>query len=204
MYLREEGPPEAALPVTQFRAHLRLGTGFEIAADAAEDAALAGFLRAAIANVEARTGKVLLEKAMCLRLEDWRDRLAQPLPVAPVTRIDAILIDDGVGGITQVDAGLYRLRPCTQRPQVVATGVVLPHVPRRGGVEIRFTAGFGAWSDVPPDLAQAVMLLATRYYEDRSFEGSASAMPFGVSALIERWRAVRSLAGSRAPSTEVW
>ena len=48
---------------------------------------------------------------------------------------------------------------------------------------------------VPPDLAQAVLLVAARYHEDRSYEGTHSAMPFGVSALIERWRAVRVLGG---------
>ena len=48
---------------------------------------------------------------------------------------------------------------------------------------------------MPADLAQAVLMLAARYHEDRSFEGSQSAMPFGVSALIERWRSVRVLGG---------
>ena len=57
-------------------------------------------------------------------------------------------------------------------------------------------AGFGdAWSQVPADLAQAVILLAARYYDDRSQDGLRHALPFGVSALIERWRAVRTLAG---------
>ncbi|MGR3464306.1 head-tail connector protein, partial [Limimaricola sp.] len=59
MRLIETGAvPEAALPIEGFRAHLRLGTGF--AEDGLQDAGLAGFLRAAIAAIEARTGKVLL------------------------------------------------------------------------------------------------------------------------------------------------
>ena len=33
-------------------------------------------------------------------------------------------------------------------------------VAQGGQAEIEFTAGFGDWADVPPDLAQAVMLLA--------------------------------------------
>ena len=72
----------------------------------------------------------------------------------------------------------------------------LPSIPRRGTVTITFLAGFGdAWSQVPADLAQAVILLAARYYDDRSQDGLRHALPFGVSALIERWRAVRTLAG---------
>jgi uncharacterized phiE125 gp8 family phage protein len=61
---------------------------------------------------------------------------------------------------------------------------------------VTFTAGFGdAWAAVPADLAQAVLMLAARYYEDRSHDGTRGAMPFGVSTLIERWRQVRTLAG---------
>ena len=72
----------------------------------------------------------------------------------------------------------------------------LPSVPAGGHVTVRFAAGFGTgWDDVPADLAQAVMMLAARYYEDRGFDGSQLALPHGVSALIDRWRAVRTLAG---------
>ena len=67
---------------------------------------------------------------------------------------------------------------------------------------ITFSAGFGVvWDAVPADLAQAVLLLAARYHEDRTFEGSQAAMPFGVSALIERWRSVRVLGGRGSSRT---
>ncbi|MBK4217845.1 hypothetical protein JJJ17_18070 [Paracoccus caeni] len=196
MMLREEtAPPAGALPVGALRDHLRLGSGFEIAADAAEDAALAGFLRAAIATVEARTGKVLLTRRFRMQLDDWRDRLGQPLPLAPVIAVEKIEIDDGAGIVTELGPEAWRLVPDGQRPVILPAGVILPHVPRLGSVAVTFTAGFGAdWADVPADLAQAVIMLAAGYYEDRSFEGS-KAMPFGVAALIERWRQVRVLAG---------
>ena len=70
-------------PVAALRRHLRLGSGFEPIEDETEEAALAGFLRAAIATVEARTGKVLLTRVFRLRLEDWRDPAGQPLPPQP-------------------------------------------------------------------------------------------------------------------------
>ena len=41
----------------------------------------------------------------------------------------------------------------------------------------------------------AEIMLAAQYYEDRGQSGAKGAMPFGVSALIERWRQVRTLAG---------
>ena len=196
MLIEETAPATEALPVAALREHLRLGTGFEIAEDAAEDMALAGFLRAAIATIEARTGKVLLTRRFRMQLDDWRDRLGQTLPLAPVIAVEKIEIDDGLGTVTEVPAENWRLLPHGQRPMILPAGVILPHVPRRGMVSVTFTAGFGdTWAAVPADLAQAVLMLAARYYEDRGRDDTRGAMPFGVSALIERWRQVRTLAG---------
>ena len=60
-----------------------------------------------------------------------------------------------------------------------------------------FDAGFGvAWTDVPVDLRQAVLLLAGEFYEHRHDDGAQTAgLPFGVVTLIERWRNVRLLGG---------
>lgn len=196
MLVEVTAPAVEALPVAGLREHLRLGTGFEMAGDAAETAALAGFLRAAIAAIEARTGKVLLARQFRLRLEEWRDPLGQPLPLAPVEAVEQVEIADAAGAGTPVDPASYRLVPDVQRPMLKPVGTFLPSVPAGGFVAITFRAGFGTdWARVPADLAQAVLLLAGRYHEDRSFEGTQGAMPFGVSALIERWRSVRVLGG---------
>ena len=196
MLIEETAPAAEALPVAALRGHLRLASGFDGPDDAAETAALSGFLRAAIATIEARTGKVLLKRRFRMQLDDWRDRLGQSLPLAPVHSVEKIEIDDGNGTITALAPEGWRLVPDSQRPVVLPTGVVLPHVPRRGSVTVSFVAGFGdSWAQVPADLAQAVILLAARYYDDRSQDGLRQALPFGVSALIEKWRQVRTLAG---------
>ncbi|SIQ04760.1 phage conserved hypothetical protein, phiE125 gp8 family [Paracoccus thiocyanatus] len=204
MLVEVTAPAAAALPVAVLRDHLRLGTGFGMpgdgAGDGAETAALAGFLRAAIATVEARTGKVLLARRFRLRLEAWRDPQGQPLPLAPVEAVETVEIADAAGAVAVVDPAAWRLVADMQRPVLAPVGTVLPAVPQGGFAEINFRAGFGAeWAQVPADLAQAVLLLAARYHEDRSFEGSAGALPFGVGALIERWRSVRVLGGRGNP-----
>ncbi len=199
MLVEETAPAAEALPIAAFRDHLRMGSGFAGGEDGAETAALAGYLRAAIATIEARTGKVLLTRGFRLRLEDWRDDQGQPLPLAPVHALSEIAIDDGAGGITRLDPESYRLVPDPQRPWVAPRTSALPAVPTRGFVTLRFVAGFGeSWDQVPPDLAQAVLMLAARYYEDRSFDGLAAALPQAVSALIERWRLVRVLGAGQA------
>lgn len=197
LLVEETAPAQGALPVAALKSHLRMGSGFEAVEDATEDAALAGFLRAAIATVEARTGKVLLTRVFRLRLEDWRDPAAQPLPLAPALAVESVEMTDRTGAVTAVPADQWRLIPDNQRPILAPVGAVLPTVPMGGSVTVRFTAGFGtSWGSVPADLAQAVLMLAARYYEDRGFDsGQQLALPHGVGALIERWRAVRTLAG---------
>ena len=200
LLVEETAPAPASLPVAALRGHLRMGSGFEPVADATEDAALAGFLRAAIATVEARTGKVLLTRVFRLRLEDWRDPAAQPLPLAPVLAVETVEMTDAAGAVTAVSPDHWRLIPDSQRPILSPRDGTLPMVPWGGSVTVRFTAGFGTtWDQVPADLAQAVMMLAARYYEDRGFDGGQNlALPHGVSALIDRWRQVRTLAGRGA------
>lgn len=185
----------AALPVAEFRDHLRLGTGF---ADlGAEDAALEAYLRAALAAIEGRTSKVLISRDFLLSLEAWRNDMAQPLPVAPVQAVTAVRLVTRDGDSLPVDPARYGLVQDLSRPRLMAVSGVLPAIPQAGRVDIEFSAGFGpAWSDLPVDLAQAVFLLAAQYYEARhDGAGAGAEMSFGVMALIERWRTVRLLGG---------
>ena len=187
--------PAAVLPLAEFRDHLRLGTGF---ADAgAEDAALIAYLRAALAAIEGRTAKALIARDFRLSLTAWRWGDMQTLPIAPVHAVGAVRLIDATEAETVVPAAAYRLVQDMARPRLEAVGASLPTIPRGGRVEIDLTVGFGpAFTDVPVDLAQAVFLLAAQYYELRhDGAGEGGAMPFGVVALIERWRTVRVLGG---------
>ncbi|MEN8833835.1 MAG: head-tail connector protein [Pacificibacter sp.] len=195
MLMEQSQVPLAVLPVAQFKDHLRLGTGF--GDDGVQDGVLETYLRAALAAVEARTGKVLIERDFAWTVTAWRDLGAQTLPVAPVSAITALVIVDRLNAETVIDADKYLLDKDTHRPRIVSSGFVLPPVPVAGQARIEFTAGFGpAWEDLPADIAQAVMLLAAHYYEHRhEGAGSFSAMPFGVNVLLERYRNVRLFGG---------
>jgi uncharacterized phiE125 gp8 family phage protein len=184
------GLPDAALPVAHFSDHLHLGRGF--ADDGSQDALLRSYLRAAMAAVEARIGKVLIRRNFSLQLEGWREPDAQPLPVAPVQTVASVTITDRAGSASVVAPERYALRRDALRPRVAATGSALPMVPAGGSVEIVFEAGYGAdWDGVPVDLRQAVLLLAAHFHENRAAAGEG--MPFGVMALIEHYRTVRTL-----------
>ena len=188
--------PQAVLPVAEFKDHLRLGTGF--ADDGAQDALVASYLRAALAAIEGRIGKALLARDFLWSVTGWRWPDAQAFPVSPVSAVIAVTTRDRAGVADVIDPARYRLEEDLHRPRLVATGALLPGIPVGGKVEIVFTGGFGpAWADVPVDLAQAVFLLAADYHENRHESGMGSAMPFGVMALIERWRTVRVLGGGK-------
>lgn len=195
MLIEETAVPAEALPVAEFRSHLRLGTGF--ADVGAADAALEAYLRAALAAIEGRTAKVLLARDFSLTLDGWRSAQSQPLPVAPVSVINEVRLRDAAGTAANADPARYRLVRDMSRPRLQAVGGSLPGVPLDGSVEIAFTAGFGPdWASLPVDLAQAAFLLAAQYYELRHEGiGGAQAIPFGVMALIEPWRTVRVLGG---------
>ena len=186
--------PDAALPLEACKAHLRLGTGF--ADDGGQDGLIARYLRSAIAAVEARIGKSLVARDFRLRLEGWRDARGEVLPIAPVLSVASVTLRDRDGVGVPVDPARWRLEPDTHRPRLCPTGWLLPSAPAGGSVEVILVAGFGPdWQAVPPDLAHAVMMLVAQYHESRHGAAGSTAMPFGVMALIERWRVVRMSGG---------
>ncbi|MFZ7090419.1 head-tail connector protein [Primorskyibacter sp. 2E233] len=189
--VEETQVPEAALPVDALKQHLRLGSGF--AEDNVQDAVLGSFLRAAMASIEARCSKALITRSFVMTLNEWRDATVQVLPVAPVLAITEMTLVDGYGAATVVDPARYRLEKDTFAPRLKPRGTFLPGIASDGAVEIRFEAGFGAsFTDLPADLAQAVLLLAAHYYEYRDETAlGQGCMPFGVTSLIARYRPMR-------------
>jgi uncharacterized phiE125 gp8 family phage protein len=191
MLVEETGVPDAALPVARLREHLRLGTGF--GEDGLQDPVLAGFLRAAMAAIEGRTGKALIARDFLYSRGGWAFADRQPLPVAPARIVTSVAIADALGVQVALPPEAWRLAHDAARPMVMAVGAAFPKVPQGGELRIRFRGGFGdAFSEVPPDLQQAVMLLAAHYHEFRHDTGlGVGCMPFGVTALIERFRVIR-------------
>lgn len=191
MLIEETTVPDAALPVAEFKAHLRLGTGF--GEESLQNDVLKGFLRAAIAAVEARTGKVLIRRDFTWTLTRWRDRAGQVLPVAPVTEISHVTLIDAFDTETELPLGYFRLEPDSQRPRLRPIGSLLPMINTSGSVRLGFIAGFAdSWGELPADLGQAVLLLAAHYYEYRHETTlSDGCMPFGVTSLIQRYRPMR-------------
>lgn len=195
MLIEETSVPDAALPVDEFKAHLRLGTGFD--PETVQDEVLRGFLRAALSAIEGRTGKALFERNFRWDATAWRQGDAQALPIAPIKALTTVEIvaRDGTRSVVETDA--YWLEQDPACPRLRSTQFALPVIPQGGKAEIGFLAGYGdQWASLPPDLQQAVMLLAAHYYEYRDETSlSDGCMPFGVLSLVERYKAIRLYGG---------
>ena len=117
------------------------------------------------------------------------DRVRAALVVVRPTR-------DRDGAVTVLDPADVILVKDAARPQIHARYGHLPPVPPQGSVTVTFDAGFGAaWSDVPDDLAQAVMLQAAHFHEHRGDGAADAGLPAAVNALIAPYRVVRTIGG---------
>lgn len=188
-----ETSPAAVTPVSldDFKAHLRLAQGF--APDAAEDALLDRYLRNATSVVEARISRALIRREFKLQVAAWNREGHLVLPVGPVALIGSLnfILD---AETISLPATAWSLEPGSSRQLLTGPGgSTLPAVPQGYSAELVFDAGFGDGpSDMPGDLAQAVMLLAAHYYEHRYGEAvSGQGIPVGVQALLETQRSFR-------------
>lgn len=187
--------PLEDLPLEAFKGHLRLGRGFSD--DGLQDEVLESYLRAAMAAVEARIGKMLFSRRLSWTLTRWAETSSQALPVAPVSELHALVLTDHGGTERVVDLASCTLVKDAHRPKLKALSS-LPTIPQAGTATLTFQAGHSAaWTGIPADLREAVFLLAGHYYENRSdTTGSAGLMPFGVMSLLEAHRNIR-LMGAR-------
>jgi uncharacterized phiE125 gp8 family phage protein len=191
MLITETSVPDSALPVAMFKAHMRMGTGF--AEDTLQDAVLGSFLRAAMAAIEARTGKILIEREFTLVVHSLGNPCNVPLSVAPVTIVADVRLVSRSGSERVINADVYWLERDSHTPRLRAKGACLPRPETGGELRVRFLAGYGPeWDDLPVDMQQAVLMLAAHYYEYRHDTAlSDGCMPFGVTSLIERFRTMR-------------
>lgn len=199
MMLTEVTPiPGASLPVQKLKDHLRMGSGF--GDDSLQDGLLEDHLRTAIALIEGQVSKAVLTRRFLLTVNDWRSLDEQTLPLAPVSTIVSVVTRDRLGAATILATDRYVLVQDIQRPRVAASGYLLPTIPQDGRAEILFDAGFGPdWDDVPPGLAQAVLITASELYEHRTPAGAMTGLPAIVQRLLDPWRVIRQLGpGARA------
>lgn len=183
------GPAIEPVSVDEAKAHLRVD-------GASEDALIASLILTSRLHIEAALGLALIEQGWRLVLDAWpRDGVVK-IPLSPVASLTQVRVRNAAGAMEPVGAGNY-VAVLVGRPQrIVRTNGAwpIPAVPA-AGIEIEFTAGFGAAAaDVPAPIRQALLLLIAHWYEHRDpFEIGApqTGIPSAVSRLLNPYRPVR-------------
>ena len=158
---------------------------------AAEDALIGGLVNAAVATIEAQTGKFLSMKGFTQELA--RFPLCSPylirLSRGPVATIDAIEYDPADGSAA-VEVDDFRLIEGLNGALLPAFGATWPStLEGPAAVRISGTAGFG--DDEAPELDQAALMLVAHWYQNRdavSVGPAATELPLGVQMLIAPYR----------------
>jgi uncharacterized phiE125 gp8 family phage protein len=177
-------PATEPLALAEAKAHLRVP-------HADDDAYISTLIIAARRAVEARTGLALISQGWSMWCDRWPNAATVSLSLAPISAIGDIIVygEDGTPAI--YDPAHYYLDGVSRPGRAVIRQDRLPPMAGRrvNGIEVRFTAGFGASaSAVPQDLKQALLLIIAHWFEHR---GDGGSLPLSAAEILSRHRMVR-------------
>lgn len=179
--------PPAVEPVSvaELRAQVRL-------VHTQEDALLEHYIKAARQHVEGLTRRALITQTLRVILDGWPAGRAVRLPVGPVQDVLSVSLLDAEGVPQALPSSVWRFYRGSEPGSLrVAPGADLSAPVN--GIEIEFTAGYGAdGTSVPEPLRQAILLLAAHWYENRegAVEFGNGTMPPGMGRLLSTYRLV--------------
>lgn len=173
MPLLLSAPSEEPVSLAEAKAWLRLDTD-------EEDALVASLLAASRDHVERATRRLLVAQTWRLRWDICADELR--FPFAPLRSIVAIRLIDAAGATHELAPSQWRLVGAHDDQRVrIATNL-------GGSVEVDAEFGYGAASETPEPLRQAIRMLVAAWFEHR---GDAQPPPSATSALIAPFIRVR-------------
>lgn len=172
------------LTLAETKAHLRVD-------GSNEDDVIASLIRTAREHIEGETGLAILSRTFRLYLDGWPGSRVIQIAKGPVQTIEAVTVYDADGTPEDIDASGFVLDG-----QARPARLILPRQPDPGqalnGIEIDFSAGFGATgADVPDILKRAMLLHAALLYEFRGAvppDSQPEAVPAGYDRLIAPFR----------------
>jgi uncharacterized phiE125 gp8 family phage protein len=155
-----------------------------------DDAIITALVSAARNHVEALTRNALMVQTWRLVLDRWPDGGRIAPRIGPLRALTAVRVFGADNEARTIDPEIFVVD--------VAAGVLaapawsLP-VPGRSvaGIELDIEVGFGAASEVPQTLLQAIRMLVAHWYENRgliAIGSSVAMMPASVNAMISSHR----------------
>lgn len=184
------GPAVEPVSLSEAKAHCRVDSD-------AEDTLMSSLILAARLYIEQMLDIALISQDWSLYLDQWPDGAHVELPLAPLMSLQSIRTYNAADEAITVDPADYNIDTASRRPRIAFnTGVSRP-VPGRpvNGIEIVFTAGYGAAADdVPMPIRQALKMLVAHWYEAREpvvIAQHAESVPATVASLIAPYRSAK-------------
>jgi uncharacterized phiE125 gp8 family phage protein len=183
------GPAAVPVTVAEAKAHLRLD-------GSAEDLLIASLILTSRLHVEAALGLALITQSWTYVLDRWPSWPEVPIPLRPVQAIGSVIVRAADGTPVTMLPSAYMLDKHGVPPRLVRTGLAWPQPGQvAAGIEIQFTAGFGADAeDVPMPIRQGLLMLVAHWYEHRDpieIGSQGAVIPPGVSELLAPYREAR-------------
>lgn len=178
---------EPPVSLAEAKAHLRVTWDDE-------DADIQAYLDAAIAVLDGPTGT--LGRAMCA--QSWQHVCAKPdcgkvwLTAQPNALSSIHYLDPATETETEGTIADFRVHTDGYRFAIVPkTGKAWPVTASRSdALKLVFTTGYGAASEVPKPIKQAILLLVGHWFKEREAATVVALreLPFGVQALLNTYK----------------
>jgi uncharacterized phiE125 gp8 family phage protein len=175
---RTTAPAVEPVTVAEAKAQLRIGHD-------SEDDFINGLIRAAREEVEARAGVAMIAQDWRLALDRWPRFGRVALLRHPVVEILSVTVYGTEGEASLVDPSTYEADLASRPARLFFT--TRPEPARiLNGIEIDFSAGFGADAGaVPEGLKRAILMLVAHWYEFRAGFGPSD-QPVSIPPEFER------------------
>lgn len=185
-YSLQETTQPAVLPLsaTEVKTYLRIDND-------SDDALIENLIAAACKLCERSTGLSLINREISLYMDAWDNEIL-PLPSVPVVSVNAIKVYSSETSSSVYSASNYYVdNKNLYNPRIVLKEG--PVIPLPGidvnGIEIQYTAGFGASAEYVPALLKQGMLQVIAYLYEHRGDGENNALKnSGASAIFQSYR----------------
>ena len=181
-----DGPAQEPVSLLEAKDFMRL--------DGSEDDVLVSTLiTAARIHIETTLGKILITQNWSYFLDTWPKTKTTYLPLDPIQTIEEVRFHNDQGSYEVIPLEDYSTDIISNHPRIRFHGTKPANSTKHlNQLEIRFTAGFGDEpADVPSDLKQALLMLATHWFEQRdpiAFGGNFTEVPHTIQALLNHYK----------------